>query len=120
MGTFLKLPKDSVAPEGWKPLAQDKVSIQQMSAVYCTIKTPRCPQMCCSPRLRSWTGVAGMGWGGLGLRVTEGTSAQERQMLDMAAWHPSPSATSQKIELKSIFFGCCPPGWLACGRELRQ
>lgn len=41
-------------------------------------------------------------------------------MLGRAAWHPSPSATSQKIELKSIFFGCCPPGWLACGRELRQ
>lgn len=37
-------------------------------------------------------------------------------MLGRVAWHPSLSATSQKIELKSIFFSCCPPGWLACGK----
>lgn len=34
-------------------------------------------------------------------------------MLGRVAWHPSPSAMSQKIELKPIFFSCCPPGWLA-------
>lgn len=41
-------------------------------------------------------------------------------MLGRAVWHPSPSATSQKTELKSIFFGGCLLGWLACGSELRQ
>lgn len=41
-------------------------------------------------------------------------------MLGRAAWHPSPSAMSQKIQLKAVFFSYRPPDWLACGRELRQ
>lgn len=81
-------------------------------------KTPSGPwNMLFLPESGRGAGWCGGGVGmGVGVRLTQGTAVQERWMLGRAAWHPSPSATSQKIELKSIFFSCCPPGWLACGK----